>query len=322
MWYWCDCITLWKHSKKKKSQSFIIVLDWDHIISFWVRAQRIRAAIAAVCIFKSWIPWIEMMWGGRCKAAEICQYKEVVWLHLSESWELLVSLKSASVCVTTTLKRWTTLPFPVLCCCHSDWAGVLSFYKALLRLQTAGQCMSSPLVCTWVCMLICGRPCLCLSGCLRSYATDTVVETLRWKCLLSLAYRSLICSKWENVHCILELPIHIQILSFICWKPRLCLRGLPCWKEAFLFHMHNTVWIWITILTCFLFCWWLRQRLCVCADSLGNRYELFKFFTMSFSTSVSVDPSLLPPFSYSNLTYTLAYMSHAYSYSHPHTQSM
>lgn len=261
------------------------------------------------------------VWRTRCcKAAEICQYKEVVWLHLSKSWELLVPLKSASVCVTTTLKRWTTLPFPVLCCCHSDWAGVLSFYKALLRLQTAGQCMSSPLVCTWVCMLICGRPCLCLSGCLRSYATDTVVETLR--CLLSLAYHSLICSKWENVHCILELPIHIQILSFICWKPRLCLRGLPCWKEAFLFHMHNTVWIWITILTCFLFCWWLRQRLCVCADSLGNRYELFKFFTMSFSTSVSVDPSLRPLFSYSNLTYTLAYMSHAYSYSNPHTQSM
>lgn len=60
-----DVTVLLYESTQKKSQSFIIVLDWDHIISFWVRAQRIRAAIAAVCIFKSWIPWIEMMCGGR-----------------------------------------------------------------------------------------------------------------------------------------------------------------------------------------------------------------------------------------------------------------
>lgn len=113
--------------------------------------------------------------------------------------------------------------FPVLCCCHSDQGRVLGFCKALLGLQTAGQCMSSPALlfcmCVYVNECMCWRPCLCLSGCLRSFVTETVVQTIlhcHRNVSFHLSFPYLQQMRNENVHCILEFPIHIQILSFIC----------------------------------------------------------------------------------------------------------
>lgn len=36
----------------------------------------------------------------------------------------------------------------------------------------------------------------------------------------------------ENVHCILEFPIHIQILSFICWKTQVVSEGTAVLKRS------------------------------------------------------------------------------------------
>jgi len=72
--------------------------------------------------------------------------------------------------VTTTT---STCRFPVLCCCHSDQGRILCSCKALLWLQTAGQCVSSTTlcVCIYVNAWMCGR--------LRSYETETAAHTNR-----------------------------------------------------------------------------------------------------------------------------------------------
>lgn len=106
-------------------KSLFIVLTFVNIkttsalseaLQTWIATtQRIRASVAAAC--KHLCELNSLNWGDEgktrsCKAAESCQYKEVVWLLLSKcvgTLKLLVPVKSPSPCVTTTLARWTRL---------------------------------------------------------------------------------------------------------------------------------------------------------------------------------------------------------------------
>lgn len=187
-----------------------------------------------------------------------------------------------------------------------------------------------------VCMLMCGRLCLCLRACLRSYVTETVVQTIL-HCFrnvsFSPAYQSLICSKWEcalhirvpnsysdlviyllgekkNPGCVWgDCRIEKKLSSFICTTPCICEFESQYWL-AFLF-------VFLSLLRI------SPKALCVRADNLGNRDQLFQIFTLPpLAYLLSPIPRYPLPLSHPNLTCTLAYMPHAYSYSHPHIQSM
>lgn len=175
---------------------------------------------------------------------------------------------------------------------------------------------------------MCGRLCLCLSASLRSYVTETrrcrrhfiAIEMSPFTRLSS----SSICSKWEMRMCIAyqSFLIHIQILSFICWKAALCLRGLSCWSSPFFICTTTCIrefesQYWLCFFSVFLVC------VCVCVLTvLGIGISFLNFHIVLFSVCTVNNLPASPSLSHSNLTCTLAYMPHAYSYSHPHIQSM
>lgn len=76
----------------------------------------------------------------------------------------------------------------------------------------------------------------------------------------------------ENVHWILDFPIHIQIWSFICWKLRLCLRGLK--RGSPLSYAQHPAYVNLNDNIDFLSMFLLTippKALRVRADNLGNR---------------------------------------------------
>lgn len=172
--------------------------------------------------------------------------------------------------------------FSVRCCCHSDQGCML------LRSSAWAADSWAMYVLTHIFVLHMIRA-WCVGARVFVWAPEDVRGwALRCSANVSfhLPYQSLICSERER-----QFPIHIQILSFMCWEPGLCLRGLSCWKEA-----PWTPWIcefedWLSP---FLFDDFTKAFVCACSDF----FHVFPHCppsSLCTGTNLSASPPLFSP---------------------------